>query len=584
MLAALAAANLFLTPLDERRDWYRYHGLFADLLASGLPPARRIELHRAAASWFSVQGLLLEGIRHHLAAHEHEKAAALMERAADLTLARGEFRTFTSWCDALPAPTLSAHRVLGLMRAWALFFLGDIAGAEATLSRLDDDGQRDDRHGARRACLEAWFANRRDRPDSEALARRAIAGIPESDSVFLSLAFTTLGESLAGRDVHEALAAFEEAHRLARTAGRSALLAGTVYSLATTDLVLGRRREAEALCRQAIAEQTGRSTLTPPWLGMVHLPLGMALFEADELIAARQHIATGQELCDRAGLRVTMLGAAEWYEILAMHALGEGRRAWRRLEAVRREAERHGIARVARAMVLLAAELLLLEGDPAGALARLEALPAPESEVLGATRDRGRLVEARVLLALDRPVAALEVANALALEQRADGRLGRLMATLVVIASASSRAGDQDGSSRALAEALTHAADQGYRRVFRDPVLPVDRLLPRVRHVAPTFVDSLTSGGGPAGRPAPGSVLPRVVALEDGGGGSIERLSVREIKVLRLVAAGLSNEEIGRELFVSSGTAKWHVHNILGKLGSRNRAAVAARARTLGLI
>jgi LuxR family maltose regulon positive regulatory protein len=61
-------------------------------------------------------------------------------------------------------------------------------------------------------------------------------------------------------------------------------------------------------------------------------------------------------------------------------------------------------------------------------------------------------------------------------------------------------------------------------------------------------------------------------------------LTVRELEVLRLVVAGLSNDEIGRELFVSTGTAKWHVHNLLGKLGARDRVGLVARSRTLRLI
>ena len=92
-----------------------------------------------------------------------------------------------------------------------------------------------------------------------------------------------------------------------------------------------------------------------------------SLFEADQLVPARQHIVTGQELCERAGLRITMLGASEWYEVLGLHLLGEPSRAWQRLEAIRRDASRAGIERVAMAMTMLGAELLLLEGDPVGA-------------------------------------------------------------------------------------------------------------------------------------------------------------------------------------------------------------------------
>jgi LuxR family maltose regulon positive regulatory protein len=64
----------------------------------------------------------------------------------------------------------------------------------------------------------------------------------------------------------------------------------------------------------------------------------------------------------------------------------------------------------------------------------------------------------------------------------------------------------------------------------------------------------------------------------------IEPLSERELEVLRLVADGLSNREIADRLFVSVGTVKTHVHNILGKLGVEGRPRAIARARELDLI
>jgi LuxR family maltose regulon positive regulatory protein len=588
-LAALEEANLFLAPLDERREWYRYHGLFAELLRSALPPARRVELHRAAADWFARHDLPLEGIRHHSAAGEHDRAAALMETVADATFARGEFRTILAWCDALPVGVLAGRPSLGVSRAWAQFFTGDIAGAEARVRELTTgDGREDATSSPRLACLEAWIANRHDQPDAEQLARRAIEGIPVGDPVFRGLALTTLGEALIGRDVRAAAAAFEEAHSLAETARRPTLIHGIIYSLATAGLVMGRRRDVEALCRRTIESPGDRRGTPRPSLGMVHLPLGVALFEADELVQARQHIATGLELCDRAGLGVTMLGGGEWHEILGLHLVREADRAWRRLEAVRRLGERHGIARIGVVMSLLAANLHLLEGDPAAADRELESVPGSLAGLLGSANDRAPHTRARVHLANGRSLEALDVLERAARAQREGERHGPLISTLVLASAAHDRVGSRARSNAALSEAVTLAADQDYRRAFMDGAAPVAHLLPGVRGVAPAFVDGLlarlasTSTSAPAeARPAPDE---RAAFRPADGSGPLEPLSVRELEVLRLVAAGLSNDEIGRELYVTTGTAKWHVHNVLAKVGSRNRAALIARARSLGLV
>ena len=64
----------------------------------------------------------------------------------------------------------------------------------------------------------------------------------------------------------------------------------------------------------------------------------------------------------------------------------------------------------------------------------------------------------------------------------------------------------------------------------------------------------------------------------------VEPLSERELEVLRLITAGLSNREIAEKLIISTGTAKTHVHNVCGKLGVRNRTEAATRAKELGLV
>ena len=117
------------------------------------------------------------------------------------------------------------------------------------------------------------------------------------------------------------------------------------------------------------------------------------------------------------------------------------------------------------------------------------------------------------------------------------------------------------------------AAPEGYRRAFLDGGPAVRALLPGVRYVAPAFVDDLLGVVPEPGRSRPAAAQPL-----------IEPLSDRELEVLKLVAEGLSNSEIADKLFISTGTVKTHVHNILGKLGVDGRPRAIARAGELGLI
>src|SRR5207248_2909572 len=119
LLEGVERANLFLVPLDEERQWYRYHHLFADAVRHGLwqrEPDLLPELHRRASAWFEEQGLVPEAIDHALAAGAFEHAARQIEQVAWTLSAQGVAQTVRTWLEALPdhvlrmRPRLSSSR------------------------------------------------------------------------------------------------------------------------------------------------------------------------------------------------------------------------------------------------------------------------------------------------------------------------------------------------------------------------------------------------------------------------------------------------------------------------------------------
>jgi LuxR family maltose regulon positive regulatory protein len=128
ILEHLEGANLFCTALDDRRAWYRYHRLFADLLQRQLAerdPDRIPELHRRASAWYEAQELLPEAIEHALAAGDAERAATLIEQVAEPLLMRTEVAALRRWLDALPEATLDRHPELCAYHAWLLLLGGE---------------------------------------------------------------------------------------------------------------------------------------------------------------------------------------------------------------------------------------------------------------------------------------------------------------------------------------------------------------------------------------------------------------------------------------------------------------------------
>src|SRR6266567_5648127 len=127
MLEQLEQANLFLTPLDDERLWYRYHQLFAEALRHRLQrrhPALVPELHRRASAWYEQQGLTHDAVHHALAATDFAQAAHLIEQAFNSLVRRGEIATLQRWAAALPDELVRSNIELSVLQGWLLFVSG----------------------------------------------------------------------------------------------------------------------------------------------------------------------------------------------------------------------------------------------------------------------------------------------------------------------------------------------------------------------------------------------------------------------------------------------------------------------------
>jgi LuxR family transcriptional regulator, maltose regulon positive regulatory protein len=197
-------------------------------------------------------------------------------------------------------------------------------------------------------------------------------------------------------------------------------------------------------------------------------------------------------------------------------------------------------------------------------------------------------VLARVLLAEDRPRRALALLERLLQAAVTQERIGSVIEVQALRALALAAGGDEPAAVAALAEALTLACPQGYVRVFADEGAPMRALLGRLiaaqraaqspaRRVPPRCVAQVMQAFDPEPAAPGAGRRPSSARLA-------EPLTDRELEVLRLLAAGRSNQRISHDLVVALDTVKKHVTHLLGKLGAANRTEAVARARDLGLI
>jgi LuxR family maltose regulon positive regulatory protein len=134
------------------------------------------------------------------------------------------------------------------------------------------------------------------------------------------------------------------------------------------------------------------------------------------------------------------------------------------------------------------------------------------------------------------------------------------------------RSGHHADALKLLGQAVNLAAPENYARAFLDEEAQVLELLPSVRQIAPAFVAQLV-GDMAVARSKSGGTVPALV----------EPLSERELEVLRLIAAGYANSEIGEKLYITVGTVKRHINHIYDKLAVHSRTQAILKARELKL-
>ena len=629
MLADIERAGLFLVPLDEVRGWWRYHHLFADLLRARLQaeqPGRAPALHRAAAAWCEEHDLADDAVRHALAAGDTAWAARLVERHVETLLGRSEGVTLRRWLSALPAESVRDRSRLCLAQAYGAAQGFQVEALEALLDDAEhafaasDDEPYEDEAGrpasvlanvpAAIAFLRALLARLRgDAALAAGYNRQALDHLGEDD--WLLRSFVRWNQAVtdwldgrlgpAERDLAEVLAELRAADEAIRRAGGepaevlraveggAGFFAGFLamrvcYDLGQVQRARGHLDAAQATYRHALG--TAGESSQPPHLGLAHVGLAQVLYERDELTAALDHATEGVTLCRQlastaplaAGLAVVArIRQAHGDTAGALEAMGETGQAGLSPQVIA----------LLNPVPSQRARLLLAQGNVHAAAQWTTVAGLSPDDEPDYPQESAYLVLARVLLARNDPGPALALLRRLLDAAASQGRVGSIIEIQAVRALALAARGDRASALSALTEALTLARRHGYVRVLADEGAPMRALLAQLsavrpgqqhaaRRIDPGYLAALLRACGSVDATAP-----RRLGVAPG---LAEPLTDRELEVLRLLAAGRSNQRIAHDLVVALNTVKKHVTHVLAKLGAANRTEAADRARQLGLI
>ncbi|HEX7568553.1 MAG TPA: AAA family ATPase, partial [Anaerolineaceae bacterium] len=227
VLMALYRANLFLFPLDDEQKWYRYHRLFADLLAyrlkQTLPAKEILKLHSLASAWLAQNDLLDEAIHHALVGKDYERAILLVERVARTMMFTGRVNDLRKWLEALPEASFDAHLYLKIYRTWIDLLQGKMDLSEPALLKMETmlrslppSPENNTLLKEMIVILSHWVALAGNTTRAIHLSEEALKFLPEGDQASRARVFSALAISYGSEgDVQKADTAFRECIRLA---------------------------------------------------------------------------------------------------------------------------------------------------------------------------------------------------------------------------------------------------------------------------------------------------------------------------------------------------------------------------------
>lgn len=616
LLEQLARANLFITPLDDRQKWYRYHPLFADLLRHRLqqtpsdltlPPGGVKELHRRAANWYQEHGFEAKAVDHALAAEDFEHARFLLQKNVQELFHRGHFSDLERWLNALPDELLHTDPFLGLLHAWLLFFAGRL---DMSWQRLQAVEQAVNLNGSQMIpsdepghplpqpmmlgailALRAQFALiQGDLPRVVELSHRAMQLIPPLKAgglllhtltvQNLGMVYWLLGESEA------ADRALSDVSLSAHTGPAAVAPIFAASNLAELRRLQGKLSQAATLYRRVLQLATKENEQQYPMIiAAAHAELGSLLYEWNELDEAEAHLQKTIVLSNRgAGLRNTgrgYFGLAQIYQ-----ARGKFEQAFDALRQIEQLVQQLNLGFPQTMVQAGYVHLWIARGQLEPVAAWVQSRNLEMEDRPDKSYEVENITLARALLALGNLEAAGDLlARLYRVAHQSYGDVGAIKIYILqaVLLQAQN---NMPQALDALEQALLLAQPEGYIRSFVDEGDAVAALLLK-------YLDARQPRPGSSPDPAYINKLLHAfginaAALSDSSAAASQPLpdplTGRELEVLQLIAAGMSNQEIAGKLVVAKSTLKTHIKHIYGKLNARNRLEAVARAKELELL
>lgn len=545
LLKELEKMNLFLIPLDTKREWYRYHHLFADSLRAELSKEEELLLHKKAALWLESNGFKQEAVSHAFKSEDMPLSLRLVEGNMEQAFNGAQLATFVKWLELLPEDLIRGSEILSVRKAWALLLIGkgsEIVGYIDSLGK--DFMEKTTPHNkGLLLSLRALFALHEGQADSEILAEEALRYLEPWDSMARSATLSTLGRA---QESSGKTAVAAKTHRMAYSEslklGHTFITTLALMNLGMNLNVMGRRKEAIELYIEYMDGMIHEFGRPLPHIGIIYVGISELYYESNELNKAKFYIDKGSDLCR--SIFFNWVQNSGITEARIQFAMGEREAAIKSIKKSLDAIPDDNTSELFIINISALTELLLRSGN-------INEAGRYEEKLKGFIAcEKACLPYAKLLIHQGRKDEALKLLESIRKKTEERQKIRELITFYILCSKAHYLNRDYEKAASYMDMAKRLAEPQEYRRLFLD------------EEVA-----------------APGPLPERQEELERTDG-----LSQRELEILQLLAKGMSNSEIAKALFISTNTTQWHISHIYSKLGVRSRTQAVLKAGELKIL
>jgi len=593
ILNMLEHANMFMIPLDEERCWYRYHHLFADLLAQHLRVKQGdlvAELHRRASQWFANNGFKNEAVDHAFVAQDYARAAGLIEEIAEIDWDRARESQLLQWFKILPDEKINANPKLCIFYARELFKSGYIDDAEKKLHTAEQllqsisisDLNKEGLLG-RIAVIRAYISTRTgDLSRTITFSSKALKLLPQRDLNWRSVAATTLGMGYGSDKLDEAQQAFLEAMKISKAAGNVYYHIFAGSCLASIIFKRGKLKETKDISRQLLSLAIENGIEHTGIAGSLYTNLGMIFCEWNDMAEGIRLLNKGIELSEL-GRDPVILATCQIGLLRALMYRMDFAGALKLMDDINERAGNFTPPPwITNTISALNVFFWLGSGNLNTALQWAQERGLSIDDKLDGQREVEYIALAHILITQNKMDEAERLLERLIKNAKAGDRVYMMIEMRLMRALIFKAKQDTAAAMTELKLALSLAEPGGFIMIFVSKGKPVAELLEEILAVKKRDHDDNKTGFSLSYAKKIFSVLKAGTPTKIEG--LMDQISERELEVLHLIAAGLSNREIADKLFISLNTVKTHTKNINSKLNVNSRTKAVAQAKELGIL